>query len=91
MLFLQEQCVAAGMDYDQVLDKSAVWEGPVSTANTANGVTVKQDGDAAAKPGKHMHFDTWKRLSCHILENTGLNLPAGMCRWCARASARRVV
>jgi hypothetical protein len=60
MLFLQEKCVAAGMDYDQVLDKSAVWEGPVSTANTANGVTVKQDGDAAAKPGKHMHSDTWK-------------------------------
>ncbi len=54
ILLLQEKCVAAGMDYDQVLDKSAVWEGPVSTANTANGVTVKQDGDAAAKPGKHM-------------------------------------
>ncbi len=60
ILLLQEKCVAAGMDYDQVLDKSAVWEGPVSTANTANGVTVKQDGDAAAKPGKHMHSDTWK-------------------------------
>jgi len=46
------------MDYDQVLDKSAVWQGPVSIANTANGATVKQDGDAAAKPGKHMHPDT---------------------------------
>lgn len=58
IVLLQEKCVAAGMDYDQVLDKSAVWQGPVSTANTANGATVKQDGDAAAKPGKHMHPDT---------------------------------
>lgn len=49
--YAKEKCVAAGMDYDQVLDKSAIWEGPVSTANTANGATVKQDGDAAAKPG----------------------------------------
>lgn len=89
--------MAAGMDYDEVLSKSAVWQGSVSSADAATGPTVKQDGAAAVKAGEHMQKGTGQQLSSFNKPDNYAHAPVRclngvvLCRRYTRTSARRVV
>ena len=47
---LQEKCTAAGLDYEEVLQKTAVWQPSASSTDAAAAATVK-DGEAAKSAG----------------------------------------
>ena len=52
----QEKCTAAGLDYDEVLTKSAVWQA-ATPAVDGNAAAAKQDGEEVkpAPPGLSAH------------------------------------
>lgn len=79
LLVLQEKCIAAGMDYDEVVSQAVVWEGAVPAAgDTASAAAVTQDTDD--KPsGEQWHQSlqvvmgvcTGPQLSLILADNAG--------------------
>ena len=52
----QEKCVAAGMDYDEVVTQAVVWQGAVPAAgDTASAAPATQDAEEKPSAGKFTH------------------------------------
>ena len=66
----QEKCLAAGLDYDDVLNKSAVWQAATPAAS-GNAAAAKQDDEEAkpAPPGVSVHINVLVLVHCIVIHN----------------------